>query len=74
MGKSEIIECPIFFPLTLCARFAELDQHRLLWMNGQTETLKPLRQYLHNPAGIFLQFKTNDKVVSYKGRLKNVTV
>ena len=46
------------------SRLAELNQHRLLWMNGQSETAKTLRQYVHNPSGIFFQFEADYKIIS----------
>jgi hypothetical protein len=32
-------------------------------MNGQAKTIKPLREHIHNPLGIFLQFKANNKII-----------
>jgi len=46
------------------SRLTERNQHRLLWMNGQTETTKTLRQDVHNPSGIFFQFKADNEIIS----------
>lgn len=65
MGKSEKVECTVPIRLTLSfSRLPELGQPRLLWMNGQAETTKSLRQDFHDPAGIFLNLKTHDKIIS----------
>ena len=63
MGKAQKIKRAI----TLCracfaARLTKPDQLRLLRMNGQPKTAKPLREYSHNPANIFFQFKADNKV------------
>jgi hypothetical protein len=64
MGKAQKIECAITFCRpSYPARLAEPDQPRLLRMNVQTKTIKSLRQYSHDPPGIFLQFKTDNEVI-----------
>src|ERR671919_2957492 len=64
VGKSEKVEGPLAFRRLLSTwRPLELNQHRLFGVNGQTKTVEPLRQHIHDPAGLCFQRESHDKMI-----------
>lgn len=64
VGKSEKVEATrVFRRFISKGRPIEIDQRRLLRMNGQVEAIETLRQDFHDSAGVFFQFKPDDEII-----------
>src|SRR4030065_2799126 len=64
VGKSEEVECTLASHRFLSKWWRlELNQRRLLRMDGKLETVEPLREDFHHPAGGFFQLEPDDEII-----------
>jgi hypothetical protein len=64
MGKSEKLECAVpRVGILVEFRLPKRNQRGLRGMNGETKAVEPLRQYVHESAGVVFPFKADDELI-----------